>query len=59
MENNEFLKVCVKNATCYYFDGIIKLEDYDNISIDKKSHKNIFIYEISYKTLINPKPFMY
>ena len=59
MENNEFLKVCVKNATCYCFDGIIKLEDYDNISIDKKSHKNIFIYEISYKTLINPKPFTY
>ena len=59
MENNEFLKVCVKNATCYYFDGIIKLEDYDNISIDKKSHKNIFIYEISYKTLINSKPFTY
>ena len=61
MENNEFLKVCIKNATCYYFDGIIKLEDYDldNISINKKSHKNIFIYEISYKTLINPKPFTY
>ena len=59
MENNEFLKVCVKNATCYYFDGIIKLEAYDNISIDKKSHKNIFIYEISYKTLINSKPFTY
>ena len=33
----------------------IKLEyfDLDNILIDKKLHKNILIYEISYKTLIN------
>ena len=29
MENNEFLKVRVKNCTCYYFDDIIKLEDFD------------------------------
>ena len=25
MENNEFLKVRIKNRTCYYFDDIIKL----------------------------------
>ena len=24
--------------------------------IDEKSHENIFIYDISYKTLIDPKP---
>ena len=24
--------------------------------IDRKSHKNILIYDISYKTLIDPKP---
>ena len=25
--------------------------------IGKKSHENILIYDISYKTLIDPKPF--
>ena len=29
MENNEFRKVCIKKSTCYYFDDIIKLEDFD------------------------------
>ena len=40
MENNEFKKVRIKNRTCYYFDDIIKLGDFDidNILIDKKSH---------------------
>ena len=58
MENNEFKKVCIKNRTCHYFDDIIKLEDFDlhNILIDEKSHENILIYDISYKTLIDPKP---
>ena len=58
MESNEFKNVCIKNRTCYYFDDIIKLEDIgiDNILIDEKSHENIFIYDISYKTLIGSKP---
>ena len=36
----------------------IKFEDvdFDNILIDAKSHKNILIYDSSYKTLIGPKP---
>ena len=57
IENNEFKKIRIKNRTCYYFDDIIELEDFDldNILIDKKSHKNILIYDISYKTLIDPK----
>ena len=44
---------------CYYFDDKIKLEDFDldNILIDEKSHKNILIYGISYKTLIASNPF--
>ena len=56
-ENNEFKKVRIKNCTCYYFDDIIKLEDFDidNILIDKKLHKNILIYDISCKTLIDPQ----
>ena len=54
MGNNELKKVRIKNRTCYYFDGIIKLEDFDldNILIDEKSHKNILIYDISYKTFL-------
>ena len=39
---------------CYYSDDIIKPED---ILIGKKLHKNILIYDISYKTLISSKPF--
>ena len=56
-ENNEFKKVRIKNRTCYYFDDIIKLEDFDidDIIIDKKLHKNILIYDISCKTLIDPQ----
>ena len=57
MENNELKKICIRNRTCYYFDDIIKLEDFDldNILIDKKIHENILIYDISYKNLIGSK----
>ena len=57
MGNNEFRKLCIKNSTCYYFDDIIKLEDFDidNILIDEKSHEIILIYDIWYRTLIGPK----
>ena len=57
MENNEFKKVSIKIRMCYYFDDIIKLEDFDfdNIFIDQKSHNNILIYYIWHKTLIRPK----
>ena len=53
MESTEFKKVRSKNRTCYYFDDIIKLEDFnlDKILIDKNSNENILIYNISYKTL--------
>ena len=32
---------------CYYFDDIIKLEDFnfDNIFMYEKSHKNILVYD--------------
>ena len=58
MENNELMKVHIKNRTCCYFDGIIKLEDFDldNILIDENAHENTLIYNISYKTLIDPNP---
>ena len=35
---------------------IVEDFDIDNILIDKKSHENILIYGISYKTLIGSKP---
>ena len=58
MENNELKKVRIKNRMCYYFNDIIKLEnfDLDSIFIDEKSDKNILIYDISYKILIGSKP---
>ena len=47
----------MKNRTSYYVNDIIKLDDFDldNILIDGKSHGNILIYNILYKTLIDPK----
>ena len=57
MENNEFNNIRIKNGTCYYFNDIIKLEEFDvdYALIDEKSNKNILIYDI-YKTLIEIKP---
>ena len=39
--NNQLKEIDIKNRTCYYFDDIIKIEDFniDNISIDEKSYK--------------------
>ena len=58
MENNESKKVCIKNCKCYYFDDIIKSEDFDfdNILIDEKLYKFFFIFGISCKNLIDSKP---
>ena len=55
--NDKFLKI--KNRTCYYFDDIIKIGDFDldNNLIDKKLYENILVYNISYKNLIAAKPF--
>ena len=57
MEINEFKKVCIKNLTSYYFDDIVKLDDFDidTILIDEKSQENILIYDILCKTLIDSK----
>ena len=29
VKNNELKKLSIKNSTCYYFDDIIKIEDFD------------------------------
>ena len=36
---DELKEISIKNRTCYYFDDIIKIEDFDldNILIDEKS----------------------
>ena len=38
MKKNKFKKVPIKNCTCYYFNDMIELEDFDldNILIDEK-----------------------
>ena len=43
----------IKNPTCYFFDDIINIKDFDpkNIKIDQMSYKNIFIYHIAYVTI--------
>ena len=59
MDSNDELKnIDIRSRTCYYFDDIIKIEDLDldNILIDGKSSKNILVYDISHKTLIDSKP---
>ena len=58
MENNEFKKFHIKSRMCYYFDDIIKYKDFnsDIIFVDEKSHENILVYDISYTTLVGPKP---
>ena len=55
--NDELKETVIKNRTYYYFDDIIKIEDFnlDNILIDEKSYEYILFYNISYKTLIDAK----
>ena len=57
MENNEFKEVFIEIRSCYYFDDMIKLEDFDfdNILINVKSRKMFLIYDVLYKNLISPK----
>ena len=60
MKSNDKLKeIYIKNRTCYYFDDVIKFEDFHfgNILIDEEWYENTLIYNISYKTLIGAKPF--
>ena len=47
MGNNELKKVYLKNRTCYHFDNIIKLEDFDldNFLLDEKSRENILMHD--------------
>ena len=54
MGNNDKLKeIDINSCTCYYFEGIINL---DNILINDKSYEKILVYSISYKSLTDSKP---
>ena len=55
--DDELKEIDIRNSMCYYFDDIIKIEDVDiGILIDEKSYKNILVYSVSYKSLIDSKP---
>ena len=56
--NDELKKINIENRKCYFFNDIIKFEDFDldNIIIDEESYENILVYNVSYKTLIGVKP---
>ena len=56
-KNNELIKVGIENRMCYYFDDVIRIEDFDsdNNLLDEK-HENILIYDILFKTFIGVKP---
>ena len=48
----------VKNHVCYYFSGIININDLDldSILLDEKSYENLSINDVAYKTLYGAKP---
>ena len=58
MESNKLKEIDIKNCTFYCFDDIVKSKDFDfdNILVDRKSNRNILVYDVSYKTLFGPKP---
>ena len=51
--NNKFEQFDIRNHRCYYFDDIIKIQDFNfDIFINERPHENILVYNISYKTLV-------
>ena len=57
---DELQKIDIKNHTCYYFDDIMRVRDFNDILLDKKLCKekceSILIYNISNKTSTGAKP---
>ena len=49
----EVKQINIKNRTYYFYNDIIDLKDFDArlLKIDKKSYKNIGIYNIEYITI--------
>ena len=59
MKSNDKLKETdIKICTSYYFNGIVKFEDFgiDNILINEKSYENVLVFNNWYKNLIPAKP---
>ena len=51
--SNKVNDISIKIHTYYFFNNIINIKNFDpnNIEIDKKSNKNIFIYYIGHVTI--------
>ena len=48
MESNDLRKTDIKNRICYYYNGIININDIDleNILLGEKSYKNMCIIKL-------------
>ena len=46
-------QINIKNRTYYFYNGIINLKNFESklLRIDKKSYKNIGIYNVGYITI--------
>ena len=53
-----YKKIDIKNCTCYYFVDIMRVRciNFSDILLDKKSDKNISIYDFWYKIFIGAEP---
>ena len=51
--SNKVKHININNSTYYFFNDIIIIENFDpnDITMDKKSYKNILIYYIGYVTI--------
>ena len=47
-------QINIKNRTCYFYNDIIDLENFDSrlLKLDKKSYKDISIHNIGYITIL-------
>ena len=47
----------IKSSTCYFFNGIINIKNFDpnKMKINEKLNKNILIYYIGYRTIKDSK----
>ena len=51
--SNKVKNIDIKNRTYYFFDDVINItnSDSNNIKLDKKSYKDVFIYCIEHVTI--------
>ena len=49
----EVKQINIKNRTCYFYNDVINLKDFDArlLKVDKKLYKNIDVYYIGYITI--------